>query len=424
MQAAIPTPLASMNHDPVTLAAHIRCLPEIRPEFFLGVADAVRRAKNHLACATDVRELLCMLLEYDPTNSITAITLERFQMHCPSNSEMFACITRDERASGPLSRSHYFNVMGTQTPTLDRSTGLECLAPARSVYGSHDLWQRSTHEGWEFYPRLYGATAGAGWLTVLLQRRCSHTHKSSQKGYSWALNIDYTDDGRVRSTRVKGSVGHELARYFDLTRDSLEESLSRLRVHAADHALASIYDDVESSAGVIVHDGRRILAANRASERVFASLLPGPLSETTILQWLAGARSDDIRSLRTTDNGDHIVVVSRALSSITTVDWSGPTTLVPFPSDARDRVKLHQFAESGVGVVIDAVDKIGCSCLFLPFQNHVGVGVDARGCHAIPSTQFQKLPQPDLIALLARARETPVLIMKRASPVAIIIADL
>ena len=424
MHAVTPTPLNSMNHDVATLAAHIRRLPAIDPTgFFHGIARAVKRVKDHIVCATNVRELLRVLLDHDPTDSITAIALERFQLHCSSNSEMFGCITRNDGTSGPLSRIHYFNVMGTQSPTLDRSTGLECFAPARSIHGSPDLWRRSTHEAWELYPRLYGTTVGAAWLTILFQRRCSHTHKSSQKGYVWAINVDYVDGGSVGSTRVKGSAGHELARYFDLTHDSIEQSLSRLNVHAPDHALASVYDVVESSAGVIMHDGRRILAANRASERVLASLLPGPLTETRILKWLA-EDSDDIRSRQTTNNGDYIVVVSRALSSLTTMDWSGPTILVPFPNDARDRVKLHQFAESGVGVVIDAMDKIGCRCLFLPFQNHVGVGVDARGCHAIPSTQFQKLPQADLIALLARARETPVLVMKRASPMAIIIADL
>lgn len=424
MQAAIPAPLDSMSYDVAVLVAHIRRLPAIEG-FFQSVARAVKRAKDHLACVASIHDLLRVLLDNDPTSSITAISLERFQMHCSSNSEMFGCITRDERASGPLSRSHYFNVMGTQSPTLDRSTGLECFAPPRSIHGSHDLWRRSTHETWELYPVLYGSTVGAAWLTVLLRRRCSHTHKSSQKGYSWAINVDYVDDGCVGSTRVKGSAGYELARYFAQTRDSVEQALVRLSVHTPGHELASIYDAVESNAGVVVHDGTRILAANRASERVLASLLPGPLTEPEILRWLAERPdSDDTCARRTTDRGEHVVVVARSLGSLTPADWSGPMTLVPFPSDARVRVKLFELAASGVGVAVDARDKIGFRCLLLPFQNFVGVGVDARGCHSVSATEYQKLPQPDLLALLARTRETPILLIKRTSPVVIILADL
>jgi hypothetical protein len=390
---AIPKPFDSMDHDVTTLAALIGHLPPLSA-YFGDLVEHVNPANDDLESATSVRDILGILLEREPTGAVTAITLERFQMHCPSNS------------------------------TLDRSTGLECASIVGSIHGSHDLWTRSAHEAWDMYERLYGSTPGAAWLTVLLQRRRSHLHKSSRCNYCWTVNVDYLNERAPTSTRESGSTGHQLARFFAHTREAVERALSRLNVHTPDHALARMFDTVGSSAGVIVRNGTGVVAANRAAERVLGLWMAEPLTEANIVRWLDDPlQGDHVRAEAPLPNGDEVFVVSRKVNSITLSDWSGPLRTMPFPSDPRARTAMCKQAKAGIGLVVECKREVGFRCLVLPFQNHVGVGISSSGCFEITCEDLQKLRRHELIELFERSPVRPAVILKRTDPIALIIAE-
>lgn len=421
---SVPKPFDSVDHDVKTLATLIGHLPSILDIPFTDVRNEVNRARSDLRSARTVHEVLSALLANAPTGAITAITLERFQMQCPSNSEMFGCVTRDDRPTGPLSRSHYFIVMSTQSPTLDRSTGLECASRGASIHSSHDLWTLSAHEAWDNYGMLYGSDPGAAWLTVLLKRRRSHLYTSSRCRYCWTLNVDFFIAGHLVSTRDPRSTGGQLALYFARTRDEVELALTRLGLHAADHGLARLYDEHASTAGVIVRSGERIVAANRAAERVLGSWIAEPLTETSILRWLDDPhRNGDIRSEVPLSGGERAFVISREVSSITLADWPGHVAVAALPRQSPARIHICEQAELGNATVIDAVNEVRFRCLVLPFKNHIGVGIDSRGCHTITASEFQRLSIPALIQLFARSIDRPTIITNRPDPVALIIAE-
>lgn len=426
----VPLPFQTLDADLQELGQLIRKLPDGDICNYFDILPSVKKVRSELAiqikhCPNNfgITDLLRLIMDAEPTGNMTVIALERFQGHCPANSEMFGCVTKNSNVIGPLSKNHYFNVMPTQAPTIDRSTGLETVAPLGSIHCAHDIYNLKVHEEWDYYKSVYGSNPGASWLTVRLQSRLSHVYKSSQRAYHWAINVDYHEDSKNPSSRIKGSTAYLLRKYFFHIRESIEDALSMLRVHSPEHNLVAAYDTAESNRGVIVCNRRynEIIAANCAAERVLRFAMKEEVTGPKVLSWLNYNRKGEwIRDHQTLANGDELFVISRSINSITITEWSGPLLTRLFPTREQARVELRRLTESGQGIVVDSRSKIGFQCVFLPFRNHVGVGVDPEGGTIIQASQFQKMKNETLCNLLVKVGESPVIIMWRTLPLVMV----